>query len=97
MPWTRDFGGVKPLKSKDNTYGSEPAERCFGPFFVCESLGFLYKTRRLWYTMEENVAANYDSAKLGKLLGAANYDLAALYQKLTENGGGAGRREEGSR
>ena len=70
---------------------------CFGRFFVCESLGFLYKTRRLWYTMAENVAANYDAAKLGKLLGAANYDLAALYQKLTENGGGAGRREEGSR
>ena len=44
-----------------------------------------------------NVAVKYDAAKLGKLLGAANYDLAALYQKLTENGGGAGRREEGSR
>ncbi len=47
--------------------------------------------------MAENVAANYDAAKLGKLLGAANYDLAALYQKLTENGGGAVIREEGSR
>lgn len=68
-----------------------------GAFSSVKAWGSFTKRGVCGITMAENVAANYDAAKLGKLLGAANYDLAALYQKLTENGGGAGRREEGSR